>query len=163
MKKLWAPWRIDYILGPKEEGCFFCKYLADNKDEEHLILYRGKKAFVIMNYYPYNNGHLMVVPNEHRGDITELDPDTLTEMMKMVQASVEIIRKEMKAEGFNIGINQGKVAGAGVDDHVHIHIVPRWTGDTNFMPVTGYTKVISEGLKETWKKLKKQFDKIKID
>ncbi|MBO8152332.1 MAG: HIT domain-containing protein [Candidatus Marinimicrobia bacterium] len=163
MKKLWAPWRIDYILGPKEEGCFFCKYLADNKDEEHLILYRGKKAFVIMNYYPYNNGHLMVVPNEHRGDITELDPDTLTEMMKMVQVSVEIIRKEMKAEGFNIGINQGKVAGAGVDDHVHIHIVPRWTGDTNFMPVTGYTKVISEGLKETWKKLKKQFDKIKID
>jgi len=163
LKKLWAPWRIDYILGPKEEGCFFCKYLADNKDEEHLILYRGKKAFVIMNYYPYNNGHLMVVPNEHRGDITELDPDTLTEMMKMVQASVEIIRKEMKAEGFNIGINQGKVAGAGVDDHVHIHIVPRWTGDTNFMPVTGYTKVISEGLKETWKKLKKQFDKIKID
>lgn len=163
MRKLWAPWRIDYILGPKEEGCFFCKYLADNKDEEHLILYRGKKAFVIMNYYPYNNGHLMVVPNEHRGDITELDPDTLTEMMKMVQASVEIIRKEMKAEGFNIGINQGKVAGAGVDDHVHIHIVPRWTGDTNFMPVTGYTKVISEGLKETWKKLKKQFDKIKID
>jgi len=163
LRKLWAPWRIDYILGPKEEGCFFCKYLADNKDEEHLILYRGKKAFVIMNYYPYNNGHLMVVPNEHRGDITELDPDTLTEMMKMVQASVEIIRKEMKAEGFNIGINQGKVAGAGVDDHVHIHIVPRWTGDTNFMPVTGYTKVISEGLKETWKKLKKQFDKIKID
>ncbi|MBO8132095.1 MAG: HIT domain-containing protein [Candidatus Marinimicrobia bacterium] len=162
MDNLWAPWRIDYILNPKEKGCFFCKYIKDNNDEEHLILLRGNHSFVIMNYYPYNNGHLMIAPFRHLAGLSELNDDTLLEMLKLTRHSVDIIKKEMKAEGFNIGINLGDIAGAGVKDHLHIHIVPRWKGDTNFMPIIGHTKVVSEGLKETYQKLKKHFDKITI-
>ncbi len=160
--KLWAPWRIEYITNEKEPGCFFCKYPEENNDIERLILYRGKKAFVIMNYYPYNNGHLMVVPYLHTDSLENLDKETKLEMMMLVEKSITILKDEMNAEGFNVGINLGQVAGAGIKDHIHMHIVPRWNGDTNFMPVTGHTKVISEGLKETWKKLSKKFNKIEI-
>ena len=113
-----------------------------------------------MNYYPYNNGHLIVAPYLHTGDLSDLDSETKLEMMELVDESCNILQDKMQAEGFNAGLNIGSVAGAGVDDHLHMHIVPRWQGDTNFMPVLGHTKVISEGLLETWKNLKTEFDKI---
>jgi len=158
--KLWAPWRIEYIANPKEDTCFFCKYPVENNDRKRLILYRGKNTFVIMNFYPYNNGHLMIAPYLHTSEFSELNPETKLEIFNLVEYSTKIIRSEMHAEGFNIGINLGSVAGAGVKDHLHVHVVPRWNGDTNFMPITAGTKVISEGLEETWKKLREKFDLI---
>ncbi len=158
--KLWAPWRIEYIAGTKEEGCFFCKYSKENNDNKRLILYRGDETFVIMNYYPYNNGHLMIVPYKHTNELSDLTGTAKLEMMNLMEQSMKIIKKTMNADGFNCGLNFGAIAGAGVKDHLHLHVVPRWSGDTNFMPVTGHTKVISEGLEETWKKLYKDFKKI---
>ncbi|MDD5766248.1 MAG: HIT domain-containing protein [Candidatus Marinimicrobia bacterium] len=159
--KLWAPWRIEYIINPKEESCFFCKYSSENNDRKRLILFRGKNAFVIMNFFPYNNGHIMITPYLHTSEFSELNSETKLEMFNLIESSTKIIREEMRADGFNIGINLGSVAGAGVKDHLHIHVVPRWNGDTNFMPVTAGTKVISEGLEETWEKLRDRFDLLK--
>jgi ATP adenylyltransferase len=157
MDRLWAPWRIEYIENPKEEGCFFCKYCKENNDEKHLILHRGENAFIIMNYYPYNNGHLMIAPYKHTGNLSDLDSNTKLEIVDLIQNSIDIIKKSMGADSFNIGVNIGDIAGAGVKDHFHVHIVPRWIGDTNFMPIIGETKVISEGLRQTWEKLHKEF------
>jgi len=159
MDKLWAPWRIEYIKSPKPEGCFFCQYIQENDDRKRLILHRGKKAFVIMNYYPYNNGHIMVVPYKHSSKLSDLDIDTKVEIMDLIDIGMEALRETLNAEGFNVGLNSGQIAGAGVDDHLHFHIVPRWSGDTNFMPVLGHTKVVSQGLRETWELLKKVFDR----
>ena len=150
MKKLWAPWRIEYILAEKTKGCIFCSISDKDTDRNNLILYRGETCFVIMNYYPYNNGHLMVVPYRHTSDLTLLSREEQMEMMFLIQQSTTILSQALNAEGFNIGMNLGKTAGAGIDEHIHAHIVPRWNGDTNFMPVTGHTKVISQGLFECW-------------
>ncbi len=158
--KLWAPWRIEYITNPKEEGCFLCNYPKEQNDVDRLILYRGKYSFVIMNFYPYNNGHLMIAPYQHTSEISDLDTDTRIEIFGLLDKSVAILRETINAEGFNIGLNLGAVAGAGIKDHLHWHIVPRWQGDTNFMPVLGHTKVLSEGLKETYMKLRKKFAEI---
>jgi len=157
--KLWAPWRIGYITNPKCESCFLCQYSAESDDNKHLILNRGKSAFVIMNYYPYNNGHLMVAPYHHIRDLSDLDDSTRLELINLIDKSCRILSDTLHAEGFNIGLNIGSVAGAGLKDHVHFHVVPRWTGDTNFMPIVGHTKVLSEGLTETWQRLKPRFDK----
>ncbi len=161
MKKMWAPWRIEYILSPKPSGCIFCDKPKESKDDENFILYRGKHSFIIMNYYPYNNGHLMVVPYRHLSDITLLNDEKNKEISSLIQTSVSIIRKTMNAEGFNIGMNLGKTAGAGIDEHIHYHIVPRWNGDTNFMPVAGNSKVISQGLYETWETLLPHYQDLK--
>ncbi|GAB4374401.1 MAG: HIT domain-containing protein [Calditrichia bacterium] len=163
MERIWAPWRMEYIDKAKigeEEPCFFCEYIRENKDEENLILYRGQKAFIIMNRFPYNNGHLMVVPYEHSGDVLNLSPDIEAEMFSLIQLSVAALTKLWKPHGFNIGMNLGRVAGAGVADHLHYHIVPRWQGDTNFMPVLADTKVISEALKKSYEKLSKAIQEI---
>ncbi|MCI0496486.1 HIT domain-containing protein [candidate division KSB1 bacterium] len=160
MDTLWAPWRIEYIKQAKEPGCIFCTKPAQRQDKENFILYRGKTSFVIMNFYPYNNGHLMVVPFRHTSDITELNRDERLEMMDLLSACKEILKAAVSPHGFNIGMNLGEVAGAGVKDHLHFHIVPRWNGDTNYMPICGHTKVVSEGLMETWESLKKSFDKL---
>ena len=163
MDKLWAPWRIDYIRNDMQnrDGCFFCDYQDDEEnDRENLVLYRGKYNMVLLNYYPYNNGHLMVAPYIHTGSLSDLDAETKLEMMELVDVSCRIMREKMSAEGFNVGLNIGAIAGAGVDDHLHMHIVPRWKGDTNFMPVLGHTKVISEGLQATWDNLIDGFNKI---
>ncbi len=155
MERLWAPWRIGYILSDKkEQGCIFCNALKANNDEEKLILYRSKHSFIIMNLYPYNAGHLMVVPNRHLSSPLELTDEEQLDLFKLVNLGIRTIQKVMKPEGFNLGMNLGKTAGAGIDDHIHIHIVPRWNGDTNFMPTISDTKVISEALKETYKKLR---------
>lgn len=156
-KVLWAPWRLDYILGEKEEGCIFCNRITRKNDAADLILARGEKVFVIMNRYPYNNGHLMVVPFRHVGDLTALDADEAAELMYWLQQSVRALEKALQPQGFNIGLNLGKVAGAGVDNHVHFHIVPRWESDTNFMPVISNMRVVPEALAETYEKLNSAF------
>ena len=156
-EKLWAPWRISYITGEKkDEGCIFCTKPKQDNDKENLILYRGNYSFVIMNLFPYNNGHLMVVPYRHLSAFEDFTDDEMLEIMKNSAMMIKVLKAVMKPEGFNTGFNIGKCSGAGIDDHLHFHIVPRWTGDTNFMPVIGETKVISEHIEETYDKLYKK-------
>jgi len=152
MKILWAPWRIKYILG-KKEGCIFCDKMKENKDRENYILLRGKTGFVMLNTFPYNNGHLMVASYKHVPDFDGLDEGELGELIGLVKTCTQILNKTLKPEGFNIGINLGKVAGAGVEGHIHIHIVPRWEGDTSFISTVGDTKIIPESLEDTYGKL----------
>ncbi|HDD44806.1 MAG TPA: HIT domain-containing protein [Candidatus Desulfofervidus auxilii] len=161
MNILWAPWRIKYILGKKEKNCIFCIHNREGTDEENLILYRGKLTTVIMNKYPYNNGHLLVAPIRHVPELDDLTIEELADLMIKIRASVDFLRKEMQPDGFNVGLNIGKVAGAGVAAHLHFHIVPRWNGDTSFMTTLGETRVIPESLKETYKRLKPYFDKLR--
>ena len=158
MKKLWAPWRIDYIRTPKEEGCIFCTKSQENNDRKNLVLYRGKEAFILMNLYPYSNGHLMISPYSHTSETNTLSNNCNAEIMTLANSSMDILKKSMNADGFNFVANIGKAGGAGNEEHFHYHIVPRWAGDTNFMPVVGATKVIVEGLNETWDILKPLFD-----
>ena len=160
MNKLWAPWRMDYIRTPKEDGCVFCTKHQSKKDKENLLLFRGEESFVLMNLYPYTNGHLMISPYKHTTDTNDISAIGNQEVMFLANKSMEIIKKIMGADGFNFGANLGKAAGAGIEEHIHFHIVPRWNGDTNFMPVTANTKVMVEGLQETWKNMKPQFDLI---
>lgn len=160
MDKLWAPWRMEYILQEKPRGCIFCDKPVQNRDQENLILHRGSSCFIIMNYYPYNNGHVMVVPYRHLADLSALTAAEQSEMMHLLGQSAAILQKTLHTDGLNVGMNLGKTAGAGIDDHLHFHIVPRWNGDTNFMPITGHTKVLSQGLYESWEMLKPRFDNL---
>ncbi len=155
MEQLWAPWRMDLIRQPKMSGCFFCNYFMESNDEENLVLERGERCFVMFNRYPYTNGHLMVVPYTHTGDLTELDSQELSEMMELTVRWQDILRREICAHGFNIGMNLGDVAGAGVKDHAHMHIVPRWRGDTNFITTIGEVKVIPQSLEDLYSQLKR--------
>lgn len=151
---LWAPWRIEYVLQEKPEDCIFCtKSSLGVDDRKELVLSRGKYSFAIMNLYPYNNAHLMISPYQHTADIADLDDVVHLEIVRSMQAWMEVLERSMNPDGFNTGANFGRVAGAGVEDHYHLHIVPRWSGDTNFMPVLGHTKVLVEGLEETWERL----------
>ena len=161
MDKLWAPWRIDYIRSEKEEGCIFCDKPANGDDRTMLILYRGEYCFVLMNLYPYNNGHLMIAPYQHTGNTQELSYSSRSEIMELADQTMTIQKNVMNAEGFNYGANIGYSGGAGIADHIHFHIVPRWAGDTNFMPVVGHTKVQVQGLRETYDDLKPHFDKLR--
>lgn len=161
MKWLHAPWRLEYILGPKEGDCIFCKMPGEDNDRQNLIIHRGERNFVILNLYPYNNGHLMVVPFSHKDDIVDLTPEELGEMGTLTIKCVEILRQKIKPFGFNIGINIGTAAGAGIKEHLHMHIVPRWTGDTNFMPVVGNTKVLPQMVLETYDILLDGFNKLR--
>ena len=160
MKLIWAPWRIEYIRSPKHDGCIFCDFPKENRDRERLILYRGEHAFVIMNNYPYNPGHVMIAPYRHVGKWEELTDEELLDMMKLSQLMIKALKRSMNPDGFNLGVNLGRVAGAGIEDHVHIHIVPRWNGDTNFMPIVADTKIIPESLEETYKELKNTLKEI---
>jgi len=153
MEKLWAPWRVEYLTKVKS-GCLFCNALAARDDDRLLIIERWERAFTIMNRYPYNNGHLMVAPIRHIGEIESLDDEEILEVTRLISRGIKSMNLIFKPQGYNIGINQGSVAGAGVVNHIHIHLVPRWQGDTNFMPICAQTKVISEGLKETYNRLK---------
>ncbi len=158
--RLWAPWRLEYIKSAvkSESDCFLCEAFNAGKDRDRLILHRGENAFVIMNLYPYNNGHLLVAPNRHAGDLDDLSVDELTELFVLVRRANNWLRKTYNPHGFNIGVNIGRVAGAGLPEHVHVHIVPRWNGDVNFMPVLGFVKVISEGLQSTYDTIRKVID-----
>jgi ATP adenylyltransferase len=145
-RRLWAPWRLDYIKGPKPDECIFCTAPALGDDPAAHLIERGETCFSMLNAYPYNNGHLMIAPYEHVPSIEELEGPTLLELMTMSQRSLATLRDAYGPDGFNLGINQGKIAGAGFDDHVHLHVVPRWSADTNYMPVIGSTRVLPESL-----------------
>jgi len=153
VEKLWAPWRVEYIRNPGK-GCFFCAALKSKNYKKVLITEKRAKAFSIMNRYPYNNGHLLVAPVRHIGSLENLDDDEILTINCLLIRAIKAINITMKPQGFNIGVNQGRVAGAGVVDHIHIHIVPRWQGDTNFMPILSDTKIVSEALLQTYDKIK---------
>jgi ATP adenylyltransferase len=155
LEQLWAPWRMKYIAKADDvQGCIFCVFPAEQNDEERLILHRGERAFIILNAYPYSNGHLMVTPYRHTADLNDLDDAEMLEMMALTRRAVNLLKKAFRPDGFNIGMNMGRVAGAGIADHVHIHVVPRWSGDTNFMPVLGDVRVIPESLQAVYRSLK---------
>jgi ATP adenylyltransferase len=168
METLWAPWRMQYIA-PKtppqsteqEHECIFCTQPAAHRDAEYHILYRGERCYMMLNLYPYNNGHLMIVPYQHVGSIEKLDSATLTELMEQAQLALRVLRFAMKPDGFNMGINEGKVAGAGYADHMHLHVVPRWEGDTNFMPVLADVKVMPQHLDAVYEELKQALEMVK--
>lgn len=157
MEHIWAPWRIEYILMEKPEGCILCDKPKEARDAQNYILYRGDRNFVIMNSYPYNPGHLLVAPYRHTGNLEELTEDERNEHFKMVSRSIAVLREAFKPGGFNIGANIGKVAGAGIEGHFHSHIVPRWQGDTNYVPVLADVRVIPQALAETYKILEGKF------
>lgn len=154
MEHLFAPWRMTYIMhGIKTDGCLFCTLLGQEDGPENLILHRGERAFIVLNRYPYTNGHLMVVPFEHESSLEDLPQETLSEMILLSTRAMTLLRRAYNAQGFNLGGNIGAVAGAGVEEHVHLHIVPRWLGDTNFMATTAQTRVLPEALTTTYELL----------
>ncbi len=157
MEQIWAPWRIKYIQTEKPAGCILCEKPKQNNDALNYILHRGDRNFIIMNSYPYNPGHLMIAPYRHIANLEELTGEELHEHFQIVSRSIKILKQVFNPAGFNIGINMGKVAGTGIDDHIHTHIVPRWQGDTNFMPVISDIRVVPEALAETYEKLKGKF------
>jgi len=154
MDKLWAPWRIKYIQAKKTKGCIFCQKTKQKKDKINYIVCRKKHAFSMLNIFPYNNGHVLIAPYRHVADLEKLTKDEKMEILDLINDTTKILRSKLKAQGFNIGANIGKVAGAGIDKHLHMHVVPRWDADTNFMPVLTQTKVISQSLDELYQILK---------
>jgi len=157
---LWAPWRLEYIEKATTNGdCIFVDLPKQEDDRKNLILYRGKNAFVMMNAFPYTNGHLMIAPYQHTAEIEELTNDTLLEINQLLGRCVRWIREAYKPNGFNIGINLGSAAGAGIPDHVHWHIVPRWGGDTNFMTTVGQVRVLPQSLEDSYDRLKEVIDR----
>ena len=159
--RIWAPWRLAYVKDAakdNEEECIFCAKPAQDDDEENLIVHRGERCFVILNLYPYTNGHLMIAPFEHVGRIQDLPAETTAEMMALSQLAISILQEKYEPHGFNVGFNQGRVAGAGVEHHIHMHVVPRWGGDTNFMPVLADTRVMPQTLEQTYEALKGELD-----
>lgn len=159
MERLWAPWRLEYMIADRVDGCIFCTFPQQDDDRENRILLRGERAFVIMNAFPYSNGHLLIPPYRHIADLSELTDEEGLEIIQLTRKSLVALRETFNPDGFNIGVNQGTAAGAGIADHVHLHIVPRWNGDTNFMPVFAEVKVIPEALETTYDKLKAIFDR----
>ncbi|MEW6060212.1 MAG: HIT domain-containing protein [Actinomycetota bacterium] len=159
MDCIWSPWRMEYIRAARDEpqGCIFCDLPRCGDDSRARILARGGYGFAVLNNYPYNPGHLMVAPFEHVGDLEGLDSEEMLDIGRLLQASIRALREEMDPQGFNVGMNLGHVAGAGIPDHLHWHVVPRWNGDTNFMPVVGQTRVLPELLDETYLRLAPRF------
>jgi len=157
---LYSPWRLDYISGEKPDECIMCRFQNPGNDKENLILHRAKNCYVMLNRYPYNNGHLMIIPYQHCGTLTELEEETWLEMAKLVRNTETILNKVYNCDGINIGINLGCAAGAGIAEHLHIHIVPRWVGDSNFMSVIGGERVIPESFDSVYNKLSPEFAKL---
>ena len=150
VQQLWAPWRFSYVTKAKPQGCVLCAKPAEGNDEDALIVHRGELAYVVLNLFPYNAGHLMVVPFRHVGDFTEVTPEESAEMQRLLELSMRVLRQQMNPEGFNLGLNLGAAGGAGIVDHLHWQLVPRWQGDTNFMPVLAETKVMPMHMAEIW-------------
>ncbi len=163
MQLLWAPWRMDFIEGAKPEGCIFCafpKETGEVADRRNLIVARTESSFAILNRYPYNSGHLMVIPLRHTADFTSLTAGESADLHHLLQLAISALSEAYHPDGFNLGMNLGRSAGAGIDDHLHYHAVPRWAGDTNFMPVVGATKVLVEHLQQSYDKLRAQFSRL---
>jgi len=161
MEHLWAPWRMEYILDSQEPNdiCIFCSFPAEKNDSANLIVYRSSHCFVMLNKFPYNNGHLLIIPFKHEADLTRLSDEIAVDLHHTLGKSIKVLQQVMNPHGLNIGINLGRTAGAGITEHLHYHLVPRWNGDTNFMPVLAGTKVLSEALNKTWEKLNQAFNK----
>ncbi|MDP2919723.1 MAG: HIT domain-containing protein [Dehalococcoidia bacterium] len=157
MENIWAPWRMEYIRLEKPQGCILCDKPEESDDEGNYILYRGKKNYIIMNSYPYNPGHLLVAPYRHVAGLENLTREELHEHGEIIQQCIKVLNQSFNPAGFNIGTNMGRIAGAGIADHVHTHVVPRWQGDTNFMPVVGGVRVIPEAIMETYHKIEGRF------
>jgi len=158
VKVLWAPWRMAYIKkARKPTKCIFCVKAKERRDARNLLLHRGRHGFVMMNLFPYNSGHLLIAPYRHVKSLEQLPDDAALDLLRLTSLSLKVLRDELKPEGFNVGINLGRVAGAGIEGHVHLHIVPRWNGDTNFMPLFGETRVMPEHLQATYRKLLARF------
>jgi len=158
MERLWAPWRMQYIGGEPKPGCLFCRVIENPDDEDAaLVVWRPEGAIVMLNKFPYNPGHVMVAPLAHRSTFEDLDEAQTADLMRAVRRTLTVVRGALKPEGFNVGANIGRSAGAGIPDHVHLHVVPRWNGDTNFMPVLGDVKVIPEALAQTAEKLRQAY------
>ena len=158
--RIWAPWRLPYVKDAakdNEDECIFCAKPAEGDDEANLIVHRGEQCFVILNMFPYTNGHLMVAPYEHTAALQDLDAGTIAEMMALAQSAMRRLEEVYSPHGYNVGFNQGRVAGAGVEHHIHMHVVPRWDGDTNFMPVLGDTRVMNQTLGDSFETLKEAF------
>ncbi len=170
MKKIYAPWRHEYVTGKEKKKrkedlvnqCVFCDEFAQGDDEKNLILKRFKHCVVIMNYYPYNAGHVMVIPYEHKGDLRDLTPEVRAEMMEAANVTMQVIEDETKCQGFNVGVNMGVAGGGGIQEHVHIHVLPRWVGDTNFLATLGDTTLICTDFKEVYASFKKRFDDVSV-
>ncbi len=162
-RNLWAPWRAEYVGGKKDPGCIFCPPEGPLPDEERLILYRDSRVLVLMNKFPYNTGHLLVSPRRHVAELEDLTREEVTDLMVMAQHCLRILRKVLKPDGFNVGFNLGKVAGAGYPDHIHLQIVPRWEGDANFMAVLADIRVIPEHILATYRKLFPHFEALRKD
>ena len=154
MKTLWAPWRMEYVLGEKSPDCIFC---GDSKEEESLTLFKGAFSMVIMNRYPYTNGHLLVAPRKHVASLDQMNRQEMGDVLGTINNAVNILKEVMQPDGFNVGLNLGAVAGAGIEDHLHFHVVPRWHGDTNAMTVLAGVRVISEDLEATFRRLSPHF------
>jgi ATP adenylyltransferase len=157
MRQIWAPWRMQYIAMDKSKGCILCDKPREDNDVSNYVLYRGNMNFIIMNAYPYNPGHLMVAPYRHTASMDLLTREELYEHFEIVSRGIRALKQALKPEGFNVGINMSRIAGAGIEDHFHTHIVPRWEGDTNFMPVIADTKVVPQALAGTYEKLRGEF------
>jgi ATP adenylyltransferase len=155
---LFAPWRYEYLVAEKSTGCIFCEAAASTNEEKSLIVHRGRRVFTLLNRYPYTNGHLMVAPYEHRSRLWQSDGETLTELIATVARGEKILSEAYRTDGLNIGVNLGSAAGAGVEDHYHVHLVPRWSGDTNFMTVAGGVRVVPEELTVTRRRLAPLFE-----
>ena len=159
--RIWAPWRLEYVKDAakdNEDECIFCAKPAADDDESNLIVHRGERCFVILNLFPYTNGHLMVAPYEHSGALQEIDPETVAEMMALGQQAMRILEDAYAPHGYNVGFNQGRIAGAGFEGHIHMHVVPRWGGDTNFMPVLADTRVMPQTVQQSYEALRGSFD-----
>jgi ATP adenylyltransferase len=160
-QRIWAPWRLTYVKDASKDNegeCIFCAALEAGDDEASLIVHRGERCFVILNKFPYTNGHLMVAPYEHLATLQELDADTVAELMSLAQRGITALEASYAPHGYNVGFNQGRVAGAGVEHHIHMHVVPRWGGDTNFMPVLGDTRVMNQTLADSFETVRRAFD-----
>ncbi len=157
-KRIWAPWRLEYVKSAKDGECIFCTKPEQGDDTQALIVHRGERSFVILNLFPYTNGHLMVAPLEHVARLQDLDAETITEIMALAQRAMVRLEEVYRPQGYNVGFNQGRVAGAGVESHIHLHVVPRWAGDTNYMPVLADTRVMPQSLEDSFEALRGGFE-----
>ncbi len=160
MQRMWAPWRIGYIVGDRQADCVFCRKIESDDDEGNHVLLRGEQNVILLNTYPYNSGHLMVVPHEHVGILVDLPIETQVELWKLTELAVRALSEALYPEGFNIGMNIGQAAGAGISDHLHMHIVPRWSGDTNYMTAVAETRVVPQSLDDSFQQLKPIIDRL---
>lgn len=157
---MWAPWRIGYVTGERPDGCVFCKKIESDDDKANFVLHRGEHVAVVINTYPYNSGHLMVVPNRHVAELSELGDEEHEELWELTRLAARVLREALYPEGLNIGMNVGEAAGAGISDHLHMHIVPRWPGDTNYMSSVAETRVVPQSLEDSYEQLKSVIDRL---